>query len=208
MLTMLCKGGPLMIPIILGSVVGWAIVIERLWVFRRVREDAFEFVQEVFRDIRKGRTDLALERCRQLGANPLAAVFRIGIARASLPPDRLERVIEHAGNNQVMRLERRLGALVAIIGVEPLLGFLGTITGLIRAFMSWERAGAQVTVSVLAAGMYEAMLTTAAGLIVAIPLYLFYAYFVSRIANLSNALTNHCIQLVEALSETRQEGKP
>ncbi len=62
-------------------------------------------------------------------------------SRGRRSPDRLERVIEQAGNNQVMRLERRLGALVAIIGVEPLLGFLGTITGLIRAFMSWERAG-------------------------------------------------------------------
>ena len=207
MMGMILKGGPVMIPIIIGSILGWAIVIERLWVFRRMREDAFGFVQEIFREIKGGRIDRALERCRGLETNPLAAVFRIGISRATLPPDRLEKVLEQAGNNQIMRMERHFGALVAIISVEPLLGFLGTITGLIRAFMSWERAGADVTVSVLASGMYEAMITTAAGLIVAIPLYLFYTYFVSRIAHLSNALTNHCIQLVEALSEARQGGR-
>lgn len=204
MMAMILKGGPVMIPIILGSVIGWAIVIERLWVFRRSRLDAYGFVREIFRDIAAGRADRAIERCAKSARSPLAAVFRIGLARSALPPDRLEKILEQAGNNQVMRMERHLGAFVAVISVEPLLGFLGTITGLIRAFMSWEKAGADVTVSVLAAGMYEAMITTAAGLIVAIPLYLFYTWFVSRIASLSNALTNHCIQLVEALAEARQ----
>lgn len=207
MMEMMVKGGPVMIPIILGSVIGWAIVIERLWVFGRNRVDAFGFAREIFKEIAAGRIDRAVERCAKESRDPLAAVFRIGLARRSLPPDRLEKILEQAGNNQVMRLERHLGALMAVAGVEPLLGFLGTITGLIRAFMSWENAGADVTVGALAAGMYEAMLTTAAGLIVAIPLYLFYTYFVDRIAYISNALTNHCIQLVEALAEARQGGR-
>lgn len=207
MIEMILKGGPVMIPIIIGSVIGWTIVIERLWVFRHMRIDAYGFVQEIFRDIRAGGMDRALERCKGRGANPLAAIFRIGLTRAALPPDRLEKMLEQAGNNQIMRMEQRLGALVAIISIEPLLGFLGTITGLIRAFMSWERAGADVTVSMLASGIYEAMITTAAGLMVAIPLYLCYTYFVSRIKFLSNALTNHCIQLIEALAERGKGGR-
>jgi biopolymer transport protein ExbB len=116
-------------------------------------------------------------------------------------------VLEQAGNNQVQKLEKFLGALVSIIGIEPLLGFLGTITGLIRAFMSWERAGANVTVSVLAGGIYEAMITTAAGLIIAIPLYLCYNYFISRIKFISNELSNHSIQLLEVIAETKEGSK-
>ncbi|MDD5526683.1 MAG: MotA/TolQ/ExbB proton channel family protein, partial [Candidatus Omnitrophica bacterium] len=114
---------------------------------------------------------------------------------------RLEKILEQAGNNQVAKLERFLGLLASVVSIEPLLGFLGTITGLIKAFMSWEKAGANVTVNALAGGMYQAMITTAAGLMVAIPAALFYNYFVGRVRQVSNDLTNHAIQLVDLLSE-------
>lgn len=204
MFTFIVKGGPVMLPIILGSIIGLAIVLERFWVFRRARLDTFDFIQGIFKDIKAGRVSNALESCNRRIHHPLAAVFKIGIERRGLPLDRLEKILEQAGNNQVQKLEKFLGALVSIISIEPLLGFLGTITGLIRAFMSWERAGANVTVSVLAAGIYEAMLTTAAGLIIAIPLYLCYNYFISRMKVISNELTNHCIQLLEVIAETKE----
>ncbi|MCX6340239.1 MAG: MotA/TolQ/ExbB proton channel family protein [Candidatus Aureabacteria bacterium] len=207
MIDIIIKGGPVMIPILLGSVVGLAIVIERLWVFRRMRLNTFEFVQEVFRDLKNGDVKHALQLCEKYIAHPLAAVFRVGILRFNLSPDRLEKVLEQAGNNQVLKMERYLGALVAVVSIEPLLGFLGTITGLIRAFMSWEKAGADVTVSVLASGMYEAMITTAAGLIIAIPLYLCYTYFVSHIKYVANSLNNHCVQLVEIIAENQDRAK-
>lgn len=197
------KGGPVMIPIIAGSIFGWAIVVDRLWVFRQMRMDTYAFVHEIFRRIKAGDWEAAGRLCEARGSHPLAAVFKIGISRSALPLPRLEKLLEQAGNNQVQKIEKYLGALVSIISIEPLLGFLGTITGLIKAFMSWERAGADVTVSVLAAGMYQAMMTTAAGLIVAIPLYLCYTYFVSRIKRVSNDLNNHCIQLLEVIAEAR-----
>ena len=195
-----------MFPIILGSIIGLAIVLERFWVFRSMKVNAFEFVQEVFKYLKTGRTKEALDLCQKNIHYPIAAVFKIGIERRGLPLDRLEKILEQTGNNQIQRLEKYLGALVAIINIEPLLGFLGTITGLIRAFMSWEHAGSSVTVSVLAGGIYEAMITTAAGLIIAIPLYLCYTYFISRIKFASNELTNHGIQLLEVIAET-EEGK-
>jgi len=193
-----------MIPIILGSIIGLAIVLERLWVFRHMKLNTFEFVQEIFRYLKANKIRNALELCNSNIHHPLAMVFRIGIERRGLPLDRLEKTLEQAGNNQIQKLEKRLGALVSIISIEPLLGFLGTITGLIRAFMSWEHAGANVTVSTLAAGIYEAMITTAAGLSIAIPLYLCYHYFISRIKFTSNELTNHCIQLLEVIAETKE----
>ena len=191
-------------PIILGSIFGLAIVIERFWVFRGMKLDTFDFIQSVFKDIKDGKIKEALALCEKNMGHPLGVIFKVGIERRNLPLERLEKVLEQVGNNQIQKLEKFLGALVSIIGIEPLLGFLGTITGLIRAFMSWERAGANVTVSVLAGGIYEAMITTAAGLIVAIPLYLSYNYFISRIKVISNELSNHCIQLLEVIAETKE----
>ncbi|MCX6356523.1 MAG: MotA/TolQ/ExbB proton channel family protein [Candidatus Aureabacteria bacterium] len=205
MIDIIVKGGPVMIPIIAGSVAGLAIVVERLWFFRQMRLDTYGFVEQVFTYLKEGRADRDLELCKAYGHHPLAAVFRIGISRSGLPLDRLEKILEQAGNNQVQKFERHLGALVSITGIEPLLGFLGTITGLIRAFMSWERAGAEVTVSVLAAGIYEAMITTAAGLIIAIPLSLCYNYFVNRTKRVAADLNNHSIQLIEVIAEIREE---
>ncbi len=206
MFTFIIKGGPVMLPILLGSVFGLVIVIERFWFFRGIKLDNYDFIQGVFKYIKEGKFKEALALCDTYINHPLGVIFKIGIERRNLPLERLEKVLEQAGNNQVQKLEKFLGALVSIIGIEPLLGFLGTITGLIRAFMSWERAGANVTVSVLAGGIYEAMITTAAGLIVAIPLYLCYNYFISRIKFISNELSNHCIQLLEVIAETK-EGK-
>jgi biopolymer transport protein ExbB len=113
-------------------------------------------------------------------------------------------MMEQTGNMQVHRLEKRLGGLASIVGIEPLMGFLGTITGLIKAFMSWEAAGANITVSVLALGIYEAMLTTAAGLIVAIPYYLCYNYFISRIKYISAEMNEYSTQLIDILAESKQ----
>ena len=191
-----------MAPIIIGSIIGFTIVLERLWIFRKIGTvNSYEFVQEVFRNIKSRDTKSAVQLCEENIEHPIAAVFKVGIERRLLPVDRLEKILEQAGNNQVERLEKFLGAIAAIISIEPLLGFLGTITGLIKAFMSWERAGANISVNVLAGGIYEAMITTAAGLIIAIPLYLFYSYFISGIKRISNSLNNHAIQLIELFSE-------
>ena len=148
-----------------------------------------------------------MELCDKNIDYPVAAIFKIGIERRNSPADRLEKILEQAGNNQIQRLEKRLGALASVIGIEPLLGFLGTITGLIRAFMSWEQAGANITVNVLALGIYEAMITTAAGLMVAIPFYLCYNYFISRIKYSATELNNYALQLIEVISETKEGTK-
>lgn len=202
MFAFILKGGPVMFPIILGSILGLAIVIERFWTYSQVMKlDSYAFAQQIYRLIKEGRFQAAIEQCNTYARYPLAVIFKIGIERRALPLDRLEKIIEQAGNNQIAKLEKMFGWLVAIISIEPMLGFLGTITGLIKAFRSWEVAGADITVSILAAGIYEAMITTAAGLTAAIPLYLAYTYFVSQIKLLANDLTNHGIQLLEVIGE-------
>ena len=204
MFNLLIKGGPVMIPIILGSICGLAIVLERLWVFRSLKSiNNNEFAQKIFRAIKTNKLSEALQLCEENIYFPIAAILKIGIERRSLAPERLEKVLEQVGNNQINKLERYLGFLATIVAIEPLLGFLGTITGLIRAFMSWEHAGANITVNALAGGIYEAMITTAAGLIIAIPLYLLYNYFINRIKYVANDLNNYAIQLIEILSEEK-----
>lgn len=201
------KGGPVMIPIILCSFFGLTIIIDKFLFLWSMKMDSSEFVQEIFRDLKVNKPHKALLLCEKNINYPLAAVLKIGIERRSLPLERLEKILEQAGNNQIQRVEKMLGALASIIGIAPLLGFLGTITGLIRAFMTWEQAGANITVNALALGIYEAMITTAAGLMVAIPFYLCYNYFISRIKYISIDLNNHVVQLLEVFSELKQEVK-
>jgi len=196
-----------MAPIILGSVVGFAIVVEKFMELKSLKTDSYSFIQEVFHCLKANRIQMALDLCDENGKYPIAAVFKVGIERRYMAPQRLEKIMEQVGNNQIQRVEKYLGALASIISIEPLLGFLGTITGLIQAFMSWEHAGANITVSALAAGIYQAMITTAAGLSIAIPLFLCYNYFISRIKYMSNELTNHSVQFIELMIEMKEAGK-
>jgi biopolymer transport protein ExbB len=198
------KGGAVMFPIILGSIIGLAIILEKLWNLNRLKINTAAFAEEVFANIRSNKVQKALWLCDHNIEHPLAAVLKVGIERRASNPDRLEKIMEQVGNMQVMRLEKRMGGLASIIGIEPLLGFLGTITGLIKAFMSWEAAGANVTVSILALGIYEAMITTAAGLIIAIPYYLCYNYFISRIKYISTEMNEYSMQLIDIMAELRQ----
>lgn len=191
-----------MIPIILGSIVGLAIIIEKFWHLKNIRMDMGLFSQEIFNDLRENRAKKAIEACNNNIDYPLPAIFKTAIENKDLPIYDLEKLIERSGNNEVQKLEKYMNGLISIVSIEPLLGFLGTIVGLIRAFMAWEKAGANITVSVLAAGIYEAMLTTAAGLIVAIPYFLIYNYFVSRLRRVSFQLNDYSSQMIHVLGES------
>jgi len=207
MLWALLKGGPVMIPILLGSILGLAIIIDKLWMLFRIRMDYQKFTNEVLAKVMGGHFEQAIGVCVKHSRFPLAAVLRAGLEKRHLPVQEVERAMERAGNSQVKYLERYIGGLISIIGIEPLLGFLGTITGLIRAFMAWERAGANITVSALAGGIYEAMITTAAGLIIAVPYYLVCNFVISRIKYISFELTDSSMQLAEVLSEPKHSKK-
>lgn len=196
------KGGPVMIPILLGSVIGLAMVIERGWLWWRWRLDTAKFSDEVLGLVRADRLAEALQRCRGV-RHPLGRVLAVGLEHASEDLSDIERLMQHEGDRAVQQMERNLGGLSSITAIEPLLGFLGTITGLISSFRAWERAGADVTVSTLAAGIYEAMITTAAGLIVAIPLYLANNYFISRVKQFTFEATDTGNALLRALAKQR-----
>lgn len=170
------KGGPVMVPIGACSLVALAIVVERLIALRRSRVIPPGFLPElrnVLRDPRAGRA-AAVAYCERDGS-PVANVFAVGIKRLGEPVDLLERHIAEAGERQVFKLRARLRLLAVIASVAPLLGLLGTIFGMITAFQTVAVSGEALgKTELLAKGIYEAMITTAAGLIVAIPTLLFY----------------------------------
>jgi biopolymer transport protein ExbB len=204
--SLIIKGGPIMIPIILGSIVALAIILERAWVLWRIRLNFSKFAQEVFLFLEKGQFQKALDRCEHV-RHPIGDVFRLAILNRTLSRNELESMMEREGEEQVQYLERYLGAMLILVGVEPMLGFLGTITGLIRAFMNWERLGANITVSALAGGIYEAMITTAAGLIVAIPCFVIYHLIVGKIRSHTQEISYYGNELLDLLAEVRKRGK-
>jgi biopolymer transport protein ExbB len=137
--------------------------------------------------------------------HPIGEIFKLGILNRKLKREELEAMMEREGDEQIQYLERYLGALLIIVGVEPMLGFLGTIVGLIKAFMTWEQLGANITVSALASGIYQAMITTAAGLIVAIPAFIFYHLIVGRIKSHAQEISYYSNEFLDIISSTERE---
>jgi len=193
-----------MYPILLASILGLAIIIEKLSALYGIRLNVQRFSKEVFTLISGNEYDKAIKLCEKRSKHPIAVLFKAGIEKRALPANDLEKVLERIGNGEMNKLEKHIGGLISVIGIEPLLGFLGTITGLIRAFMAWEQAGSNITVSALASGIYEAMITTAAGLSVAVPYYLICNFIISRNKYISYELSNYSMQLVETLNSAKR----
>ncbi|HNR89918.1 MAG TPA: MotA/TolQ/ExbB proton channel family protein [Spirochaetota bacterium] len=184
------KGGWVMIPIILGSIIALGIAIERGIMLWRIRMDLARFTDEIYALVRSGELETAGAVCART-LHPIARVFKAGLEHHGEEPSVVEKAMERQGNAEVARLEKNMNYLMAIVGVEPMLGFLGTILGLIGAFMAWEVSAESVTVSQLAAGIYQAMITTASGLAVAITYYVVYSVYANRIAAITRDLNSH-----------------
>ena len=191
-----------MVPLILLSVVGWAMGAERIWrLFRLPKEDKVrEYAQRVYSYIERKEWAKAAEEC-DLFDHPLGRLFKSGLDARTFSPRDQRYHLERAANREIQHLERNFGGLLTIVGVSPMIGFLGTIVGLIKAFMSWEKMADNVTVSVLAAGIYQAMITTGAGLSVAIPLYIIYQMLVSRVIRLEHLMSDEGEEFLMRISK-------
>ena len=202
--SLIVRGGWVMVPILLGSVVALTLVLERTWFFVTIRLDAQHFSEQIFLAVREGHLDKAKESCGRV-RHPIGQVFLTGLEHAGEELTEIERAMEREGRRQISFVEKNLNFLVVVIGVEPLLGFLGTILGLIQAFMAWERLGAAVSVSTLAAGIYQAMITTAAGLIVAIPYYVLYNMLLSKVNATAQEVNHYGDELLSVLHQSGKE---
>ena len=192
-----------MIPIILGSIVGLAIVINRINYFRSLKIDLDAFIDRIHFLVRKNEIEQAVKEC-EVVKHPVSNVLRAGLENIQKDRVGIERAMERKGVLEMVEAEKYMLLLVIIIGVEPMLGFLGTIVGLIQSFMAWEKLAGSVTVDFLAAGIYQAMITTAGGLIVSIPYYIIYHVMVGKINKLAGQLNHQGEELLDLIQETRK----
>jgi biopolymer transport protein ExbB len=194
-------GGFLMIPITLCSVIMVAFVFERLVSLRTGRIIPKPFVTRILQQIREGQLDReqALILCEENGS-PVAEIFAGGIRKWGRPAVEVEQGILDAGERATFGLRRYLRVFNTVYTISPLLGLLGTVTGMIRAFNTVAQSDALGRPELLASGISEALLTTAAGLTVAIPALLFYLYFTSRVDRLVIEMDSLGQELVHMIS--------
>lgn len=179
-LELMHKGGPIMWPILACSILALSIFLERLYHLYRASINAGVFMEQVRELLARGMVDEALSLCDRM-PGPVASILSAALRVRGRSREQIRAMVEDAGVHEVPRLERNLPALATIAHVCPLLGLLGTVTGMIKAFQQIQLHGGVVNPGDLAAGIWEALLTTAAGLMVAIPTYVAYNYLVSRV---------------------------
>lgn len=197
MLELIKAGGWLMLPIIGCSIVAFAIVIERAWALRRRRVLPQHLVAQVWNLLKNRKLDSAQIRGLRAGS-PLGRVLAAGLVNSNQERSVMLESIEDVGRHEAHALERFLNTLGTIAAISPLLGLLGTVVGMIKVFSAINASGLG-NAGALAGGISEALITTAAGLAVAIPSLIAYRYFRGRVDQLTVEMEQEVLKLVEAL---------
>ena len=177
------KGGPIMYLIILCSILAFAVILERLYHLHRAKINTKEFMAKIGETLKRNKIMEAIEMCNNT-PGPISNIMKAGILKHDRPRNEIREAVEDTGAHEVPRLEKNLGVLATVAHISPLLGLLGTVTGMVEAFqVIQEKATSLYPVNPgdLVGGIWEALLTTVAGLSVAIPTFVAYNYFVSRV---------------------------
>ena len=191
-------------PIMFCSCVALAIIIDRFRFLRRATIDTREFMDTMRQVLRQNRIQEAIQICDETDA-PVARIMKAGILKNNRSKLEIREAIEDAGNLEMPHLERHLSALATCANIAPLLGLLGTVAGMIKAFAQIQNKRGQVNPSDLAEGIGNALVTTAAGLAVAIPILVVYNWLVTRVDNMVVEMEISSAELVELL--TRHQGE-
>jgi len=199
MLEMFYKGGPLMYPILVCSMIAWAIFFERLWSYHKIQKYLRPLTLDVERLCRSDRIDEAVDLCEQTPM-PLARLLLVALRHGGSSRSHIKTLVEEVSGREIAALERYLGLLGTIATITPLLGLLGTVLGMIRAFtvIATEGVGTPAT---LGGGISEALITTAAGLSVAVPVILLHKYLSSRVDRLTIDLEECSMQVVDLVGD-------
>ena len=203
MLTIMARGGPLMWVVLIFAVIAIAVFFERLFHYHVAQIHTTDFVNGILNSLKRGNVKEAIDTCRNT-AGPVAQVVMAAVLNHDRSRDEIREAVQDTARTEVTRLERNLPILVTIAQVAPLIGFLGTVWGMIRVFMVIEKTQA-TTAGQLAGGVWQALLTTAGGLVVAIPSYIAYNYLVSRVQNLVLDMEKAANETVQYLA-SKQEG--
>lgn len=199
MIDLFVKGGGMMWPILAFLVIGLAISIERFWTLTRASINTRNFMVRIQTALKEGGVDAASEVCANT-RGPVASIFHAGLLRADKGIEYVEKSIMNAGSIEMAFLERGLIWLSTVVSIAPMLGFTGTVWGMILAFQDIEAAN-DITPSIVAGGISVALLTTLFGLIVAIIIQTVHNYFVSKIDSLIIDMEESSVEFVDSLVE-------
>lgn len=199
-LDMALKGGWIMFPIVLLMGIAVYIFFERFLTIRDAAKQDDTFMNNIKNFIHDGKLEDAQRLCENT-QGPLARMIEKGLSRIGKPLNDISVAIENVGKQEVSKLENGLATLATVSGGAPMIGFLGTVMGMIRAFYDMANAGNNIDVSVLSSGIYTAMVTTVAGLVVGIVAYFAYNYLVARVDKVVNLLETRSTEFMDILNE-------
>lgn len=196
-------GGPAMWPILACSVFAFAIALDKIWNLHKIKIDTQDFLNSILDKIKRHEIREALQICDSK-ESPIARILKAGILKYDRPRPQIKEAIEDASLYEIPRIEKNLPILATIAHISPLLGLLGTVTGMVKCFQVIQAKALNsypVSPVDLAGGIWEALLATLAGLLVAIPAYLVYNYLVSRINSFILEMEKASTELINFLTE-------
>jgi len=194
------KGGWVMIPIVLLFFIAAGIFVERLLVIQKATKESDSFMERIKDYILSGRVDSAKNLCQKTDT-PYARMIEKGIHRLGRPMNDIQVAIENVGAIEVAKLEKGFPLVATTAALAPMLGFFGTVTGMVRAFFAMANAGSAVDITLLSSGIYEALVTTVAGLTVGIPALFAYNYLVARVDGVIAKMEARTMDFMDILNE-------
>lgn len=194
------EGGFIMIILCIFSIIAVYIFAERYITISKAAKKDDNFMNMIRNFMIEGKLNEAKDLCKQTDTS-ISRMIEKGLSRIGKPLNDIQTAIENVGNLEVSKLERGVALIGMISGAAPMLGFLGTVTGMIRAFYDMSMAGNNIDIELLSTGIYQAMVTTVGGLIVGIIAYIFYNVIVSKIDNVVNLLESKSIEFMDVLNE-------
>ena len=200
------KGGAIMWVLLALSVVAIYIIGKKWWMLHRASKIDNNFMQDIRDYVSHGKFKSAVSLCQQYDS-PVARMVEEGIHRIGRPMNDIQAAIENAGNVEVGRLEKGLPILASIAGGAPMIGFLGTVWGMIQAFFNMSNAGNNIDITLLSGGIYTAMITTVGGLIVGIVAYFGYNWLTSMVSNLVNKMESSTMDFIDIVLHEPEEEK-
>ena len=200
LIEMATKGGWLMIVLLILSIMAIYIFGNKWWLIRKASNIDKNFMKDIHDMIHEGKIKSAIALCQKYDS-PVARLVEKGIERIGRPLQDIQTAVENTGDVEVARLEKGLPMLATIAGGAPMIGFLGTVTGMIRAFFEMANAGNNIDITLLSGGIYEAMVTTVGGLFVGIIAYFGYNFLTSQISNLVFKMERTTIEFIDMLQE-------
>ena len=203
-LEMATKGGWIMIVLLILSIVALYIFGKKWWIISSAEKIDKDFMKDIKDYLLDGKVKSTKALCGKFDS-PIDRMIETGIARIGKPLSDVQTAVDNVGNAEIARLENGLPYLATIAGGAPMLGFLGTVTGMIKAFFNMANAGNNIDISLLSGGIYEAMITTVGGLIVGLIAYFAYNFLTAKVSNVVFKMENATIDFMSLLSETSGE---